>query len=300
VTTDGVASIHAKLLNYSRARGADHQYTLIRWANERVLYRIGSSRHREKLALKGATLFYRWAREGHRATRDLDFLAQGEPSEDRVRRVLTDVLAIDGGDYLTFDFDGLSIERLNADGADGGFGVAFEARLGTLRIPVRIDLSYGQDVTPALEDVELPAILDMPAPRVLAYPKETVVAEKLEAIVSLGMFNGRLKDYFDLWFLAQNFEFEGHVLAEAVTRTFLNRGTALPERIPPGLSDEFARDNGKLRDWTAFGSRTRAFGPGELALPAVVSRLQEFLWPVLQTAANRSHPGSWSPSTGWR
>jgi hypothetical protein len=161
----------------------------------------------------------------------------------------------------------------------------FVARLGSARIPIQIDFGVGDAVTPEPIETEYPTLLDMPAPKVLAYPRETVVAEKLEAIVDLGMDNSRMKDYFDLWFIATTYTDDRATMVEAVRRTFERRQQPVPAGIPIGLTQDFARDPSKLRQWKAFQGRV---GMPTLVLEELVSIVREFAMPVFVSAARTS------------
>ena len=266
---------------------------------ERFLYRLSESSERDLLVLKGANALQAMSTAPHRATRDIDFLGTFTPGPDAVRGVLEKVLSTRvEPDGLLFDTE-MRLEEMPADGDSGGFTVVFAAILDGARIPVRIDIGFEQAVTPAPIETNFPTLLDFPAPLIWAYPKETVIAEKLEAMVSLGLINGRLKDYFDIWFLSQTFDFEGELLAEAIRRTFENRGTSIPVARPPGLTAAFFEDPAKLRDWAAFGLRSAAFEAGELQLAAVGDALVGFLMPVIEAISAGESPGSWAPGAGW-
>lgn len=299
MTRNLAASVRARLLQHARKTGLDDQLVLIRYAMERFLFRLGESTERDLLVLKGANALEAMAQPPHRATRDIDFLGTFRTAPETVLAVLQAVLATEvEEDGLEFDSE-MRIEEMVADGNYGGFAITFAARLDGARIPVRIDIGFAQAVTPEPIETRFPTILEFPAPRIWAYPKETIVAEKLEAIVSLGIINSRLKDYFDLWFLCQSYEFEGAMLVEAVRRTFANRGTAIPAGLPAGLATAFLTDREKQRDWDAFGIRAAAFKPGDLVLPSVGESLVRFLVPVLAAAGSGSSPGRWKPGEGW-
>jgi hypothetical protein len=149
--------------------------------------------------------------------------------------------------------------------------------LGSARCPVQIDIGYGDVVTPAPELVRFPTILDgSPIPIIKAYPRETVIAEKLEAVVSLGMSNSRMKDFYDLNVLIHDLPGDQALVAMAIRRTFERRGTPLPSYLPVGLSDEFATDQSKEIQWKkkAFLAKNRLEAP---TLPDVVQTLRR-LW----------------------
>lgn len=215
------ASVSARLLNLSRESGEDFQFLLLRYAAERFLYRLGESGHRDRYALKGAMLFALWGGSIYRPTRDLDFTGYGSNETEDVlaslREVCTVAVADDG---LAFDAGRLTAEPIRDDAEYNGLRVRFQATLGDARIPMRIDIGFGNVIEPAATEVDYPTLLDGPAPRILAYPHEAVVAEKLHAMVVLGERNSRYKDFYDLHVLARQFPFDGERLARAIAATF--------------------------------------------------------------------------------
>jgi hypothetical protein len=134
-----------------------------------------------------------------------------------------------------------------------GLRVNLVGHMESARCPVQVDIGYGDAVTPAPEQADYPVMLgDMPAPKLRIYPRYTVVAEKYEAIVSLGMANTRLKDYFDLWVIFNSVALDPAVLSEAIDATFTRRNTPKPQAIPVGLTPEFGQDPQKIKQWQAF------------------------------------------------
>jgi predicted nucleotidyltransferase component of viral defense system len=160
-------------------------------------------------------------------------------------------------------------------------------------------VGFGDTVVPGPENASYPVILSgMPEPRIRVYPRYTVVAEKLEALTSLGMLNTRVKDFFDLWVLAKQSDFEGTVLSRAVAATFERRRTPIPQGSPIGLSDEFINDAQKERQWQAF-IRRNALEP--MVFSAVITDLREFLVPVLESISLGSDlKMAWRAAEGWR
>lgn len=180
-----------------------------------------------------------------------------------------------------------------------GVRVSAEARVGTARVRLQVDVGFGDAITPEAEEAEFPTLLEAPPPVLRAYPKETVIAEKLQALVALGMLNSRTKDFYDLWHLARHDEFDGPVLTEAVRATFARRGTPLPEAVPVGLTDEFAEDAGKQVQWRAFVRRGRL--GEEATLGEVVATLRTFLAPLLDSARTASaFEQRWEPGGPWQ
>jgi predicted nucleotidyltransferase component of viral defense system len=221
---DIAASVRARLLQLAKTRGEDFQLLLTRYANERLLYRLSKSRHASGFVLKGAALFMLWTEKPHRATRDVDLLGFGDPSPDRIRGVLHDVVETKvDDDGLVFDASSLEIGAIREEQEYGGIRAVLIARLAAAKIRLQIDVGFGDVITPQAIDVDYPALLEFPAPHLRAYPRETVVAEKLEAIVHLGLANSRMKDFYDLMVLSRSFTFEGDVLVRAIRATFERR-----------------------------------------------------------------------------
>lgn len=156
--------------------------------------------------------------------------------------------------------------------------------MGKARIDLQIDIGFGDVVYPAAVELQYPTLLKFPAPKVKGYPPESVVAEKFQAMVALGMVNSRMKDFYDIWVIAKQFEFEGPVLVEAIKATFDRRNTTIPDSTPRGLSDEFASDPEKVTQWKSFLSRTGLQTVTE-GLGQVVHELQAFLVPLIDAAA---------------
>jgi hypothetical protein len=286
VTSGLAASIHARLLNRARSRGEDFNLVLNRYAIERFLYRLSLLPAREVYWLKGARLFDLWFEVPHRSTRDADFLGFGRIDAEAVAATMREICSIPADDAMEFDPDTITVEEIREDARYGGLRVKLIGRLGDARATLQLDVGYGDAVTPGSEEVVYPTLLDdQPAPRLRVYPRATVVAEKLEAIASLGMANSRLKDYFDLRALAREGKLDDRLLADAIAATFERRGTALPQDLPVGLSDEFARDAAKRTQWAAFLSRNRLEAPG---LDEVVAEVRDFVTEPLRLARERT------------
>ncbi|MCL2777964.1 MAG: nucleotidyl transferase AbiEii/AbiGii toxin family protein [Polyangiaceae bacterium] len=198
------------------------------------------SRHEPAFVLKGAILFTIWSGHPHRATKDIDLLGRGAPDLRRLEQIAREVCIVDvNDDGVTFDPNTVETTRIKEDADYEGVRVTFAATIGTAVVPLQVDIGFGDAVTPGLQVVDFPTLLPAPAPRLRIYPRETVIAEKLEAMVHCGMANSRMKDFFDIWFLACGFEFDGPLLASAIHATFERRQTRMPERDPVALTQEF-------------------------------------------------------------
>jgi predicted nucleotidyltransferase component of viral defense system len=273
------ASIRARLLDRARTERSDFQILLTRYALERLLYRLSVSPHRDRFILKGAMLFVTWVADPFRPTRDLDLLGSGDNAAEAIaetfRAICAHPVADDG---VIFDVAALEAAPIREEAEYGGVRVRTTATIDGARIPIQVDIGFGDAVTPAPVEIDYPTLLDAPAPHLRAYPVETVVAEKFEAMVTLGMANSRLKDFYDLWLIAQTFKFGRSTLSDAVQRTFERRGTALPADIPVGLTDEFAA--ARAVQWRAFLTRERMAAAPD-GFTTVIADLQAFLMPLL-------------------
>lgn len=262
------ASVRQRLLNLAHARGQPMELLLTRYALERLLHRLSVSPHRERFVLKGAMLLATWFDEPHRATRDVDLLGFGDAAEDALLGMFREIMAVEVDDGVSFDLKGLRIEAIREEVEYGGSRIRTTAALAGARIPITVDIGFGDAVEPGVEDIDLPVLLDMPSPHLRAYPPETVIAEKFHAMVVLGRANSRMKDYYDVWMLTGSLDLDPERLRRAVVATFERRNTAIPLALPDGLSESFAEDSGKLRQWDAFARNLSGPTPEFRALVA--------------------------------
>ena len=202
-------------------------------------------------------------------------------------------------DGLSFLSDTIRIEKIREEEAYQGIRVLLEARLANARIPLQIDVGFGDVITPAPVEVEYPTLLAFPAAKMRAYPRESVVAEKFEAMIKLGMANSRMKDFYDLWVMAGRFEFRGPVLGEALAATFARRKTGLPASRPLALTPEFSASPAKQTQWRAF-LRKSGLEAGA-SLQDVTNAIDAFLIPVVEGILRKGTiPSLWRPGGPWR
>jgi len=268
------ASVRQRLLNLAHARGQPMELLLTRYALERLLHRLSLSPHRERFVLKGAMLLSTWFDEPHRATRDVDLLGFGHAAEEALLATFRDIMAIELDDGVSIDLQGLRIEAIREELEYGGSRLRTTAGLAGARIPITVDIGFGDAVEPGIEDIDLPVLIDMPSPHLRAYPPETVIAEKFHAMVVLGRANSRMKDYYDVWMLTSAFEIDADRLRRAIAATFERRRTAIPAEVPDGLSDAFASDTAKQRQCSAFARNLSGSVPG---LGLIVGELRQRL-----------------------
>ncbi len=284
---DLAASIRQRLLNKSKENGEAFDFILSRYAIERFLYRLGLSQRSEAFVLKGAVLFYFWNHEMHRPTRDIDFLGSGPADSDILERVIAEIAETPASeDGLIFDTSTIKAAPIREGAFYDGIRVKLTAKLGTVRIPMQMDIGFGDAVTPAPETKQIPSLIaELPGPEIKTYPMYSVIAEKLEAIVTLGEQNSRMKDFFDIHFLVTKENIEAEPIQEAVIATFERRRTGLPRTTPPSLLNEFAEL--KQTQWKAFLRRNKLVSINE-DFSAILAEIREHLLINWETLGQKS------------
>ncbi len=291
------ASVRQRLLNLSRKRGEDFNFTLTRYANERLLYRLGCSPYRGQFVLKGAALFQVWSASLYRPTRDIDLLGFGDSTAARIESVFRELCVLEvEPDGLRLLPDSVRAEEIRGQPEYGGIRVRLMADLDGAQIALQVDIGFGDAVTPGIEEADFPTLLEFPAPHLRIYPRETVVAEKFEAMVRLGIVNTRMKDFYDVWQIARIFSFDGASLSRAIAATFERRATPVPDAAPVALSAEFVEE--RANQWFAFLGRSSASGSPDLS--DVVDLLARFLLPPsAAAAAGEPFPLRWPLGGDW-
>lgn len=256
------ASIRARLKNHADATKQDFNLVLTQFGLERLLYRLSISPHAGNYLLKGALLFSLWYDQPHRPTRDADLLGFGPDDVDTAVAAFRSICQVVVEDAIVFDVDSVKAAEIRKEAGYGGVRVDLIATLDGARMSLQVDIGFGDAVTPGPEAVDYPVLIDdLPAPKLRAYPKYTVIAEKLHAICLLGMANTRMKDYFDLQVLLADGSLDTSLLAAAVAATFDRRKLDAPKVVPAGLSEAFAGDATKQKQWAAFLKKGRLDAP---------------------------------------
>ncbi|WP_430244369.1 nucleotidyl transferase AbiEii/AbiGii toxin family protein [Neorhizobium sp. DAR64861/K0K2] len=278
------ASVRARLLQLAKASGQSFDLVLTRFALERLLFRLSQSPHTDRFVLKGAMLMMSWFDDPYRGTRDLDLLGFGDPSPEPMLATFREILVQDAGDGVEFDADALRVDRIREELEYGGLRLRTTASISGARISLTIDIGFGDALEPGAEELDYPSMLDFPIPRLRGYARETVIAEKFQAMVALGRANTRMKDFYDIWILSRSFDFNNDRLGRAITATFERRETPIPTVLPDALTEAFAKDQQKQRQWRAFVEDV-AHNPGELM--DVITDIGAFLMPHAVAAAGR-------------
>lgn len=276
------ASVRQRLLNRAKETHRPFDELLQYYAMERFLYRLSRSEHRDKFVLKGALMFVVWEGPQSRATRDIDLAGKTKNSIENlvaiVKQVCQTAVEPDGMEFRAESVEG---ERIKEDADYAGVRVSFVGRLDKARAAMQIDVGFGDAITPEPAAISYPVILDMPAPKLKGYPRETVIAEKFQAMVFLGMINTRMKDFHDVWLLAQQFDFDGALLGDALKETFAHRKTEMTT-VPVVFTEAFWGDAQKNVQWRAFLDKARIeHVPRDLK--EILSTLKALLLPVVES-----------------
>ncbi|NCP48624.1 MAG: nucleotidyl transferase AbiEii/AbiGii toxin family protein [Sphingomonadales bacterium] len=274
--TNMAKSVKDRLLNIARQEGRVFDVLLVRFALERLLYRLSVSQHRDRFVLKGGMLVTVWVEDDNRVTRDADFLGHGDRNPERLASDFRDIMAIESDDGLVFDLDALTATAIREEMEYGGTRLKTSAYLEKTRIPVTIDIGFGDAMADATQQLDYPTLLDLPVPNVRAYPPATVIAEKFQAMVALGVLNGRMKDYYDLWAIPRALDIAADDLDAAISVTFERRQTAIPTERPPGLSAEMVEDELKQRQWRAYAASVEL---ENVSLVSIVDKVWELVGP---------------------
>lgn len=278
------ASVKQRLLNIARAQHRVFDIVLIRFALERLLFRLSKSAYRERYILKGGMLVTQWLDHDNRETRDIDFLGFGANHPDALRTIFAEIMSIDGEDGLEFDAHALIASVIREETEYGGIRLRTVAYLEQTRIPVTLDVGFGDALASVGETIEYPSLLGMERPRIRSYPPASVMAEKFQAVVALGLANGRMKDFYDLWAVPKTLTIDDAALDAAIAATFQRRATPVPDVRPAGLSEIMARNPAAQQRWRAYVE--------SLELPPV--DLQEVLddvWDLLGPSCARLNGG---------
>ena len=265
------ASIRQRLLNLARENERDFNAVLVAFGLERLIYRVSVSAHKNRFVLKGGMLVTLWTTDEDRFTRDVDFLGFGAPDAEDLKTTFAEILEIDAGDGLVFDIDTLTASAIREDGVYGGIRIKTAGYLGNTRIPITVDIGFGDAIGESRYLIEYPSLLDLPTATIRAYSPAVVIAEKFQALVVLGLANGRMKDFYDLWAIPKTQDVSETELAEAIAATFQRRETDLPKERPDGLSLAFTSDPQKITQWNAYSASINLEG-------ILLSKVADDIW----------------------
>lgn len=278
---NSAASVKQRLLNLARQDQNDFSIVLLAYALERILYRLSISEHNQNFILKGGMLVTLWTVDQSRFTRDVDFLSFGSEDEKSLITIFNDILSTDAQDGLRFDTAALTATQIRDDHVYGGVRLKTTAYLDKTEIPITIDIGFGDSVSDPGYTIEYPSLLELPSANIRAYSPATVIAEKFQAVVALGLINGRMKDFYDLWAIPKAQQMSEDELREAIASTFERRKTVIPTQRPDGLSTEFTRDQQKARQWLAYAD---SIDLEAITLEQVADEVWAYLEPICKTS----------------
>ena len=275
-------SVLTKLRNKAKETGRSNQLCMQLFCQEEFLRRLEKSKYADNFVLKGGLFLYTLTEFDSRVTVDVDFMLRKIPNTpEKLREVISEIIEADKtNDFITFEIKGVSPISVNKQYP--GTHTDIVARIKNTRTPFGIDFGIGDVIVPGAKKRKLPTQLDdFPAPTVNTYSIETTVAEKLDAILGLMEFSSRMKDYYDIYYLANKFDFDGKTLTEALKKTFANRDRAFTiEQFDQMLS--FSADDAMQKKWTAFCKKVNT----ESIFDTVLETIRLFLLPPYQAAVN--------------
>lgn len=289
-------SVKDRLKKQAIEDGKTVQDKLVTFGLERTIYRLSISEYAERFTLKGGIFLYAlFEGEYARATMDIDLLAQRIPNDaDEMKKIFHDIFSIECDDALRFDLNTLKVINITEFKEYHGVNVSIMGYLDRTRIPVSIDIGFGDVVYPERMKMEFPVLLDMEAPEIYAYSIYSVIAEKFEAFVSLGFANGRYKDFYDIYVLADRYDLNGMELKKAIIETFTHRGTEFDDIV--AFEDGFTDDGIRQGRWRAFIKKKKAMLNVEFE--ETMQLLKDLLLPIVKSIRNEnSFEQTWNKET---
>lgn len=290
-------SVRQRLKNQATQDKRPFAELLQYYAMERFLYRLTQSSHASRFILKGALMLRVWQSPQFRPTMDIDMLGETSNEIDDICAQVADIISVEVDDGLVFDAATIRGEKIKEDADYEGVRVRFIGTLDNARVNMQIDVGFGDIIHPKPIEAELPTILDSPAPKLFCYSRESAIAEKFEAMIKLRELNSRMKDFYDIWLLSRQFEFDGNKLTEAIRLTLENRDTEIPDVIT-AFTDEFIKT--KNKQWAAFQKRlAQEYVPANFS--EVVAGVETFLQPIASSLyAREEFKQKWSLSDSWK
>ena len=295
------ASVKAQLQNKAKEASRPFAEVLRYYGMERFLYRFSKSKYADKFVLKGALLFAVWKIPERRTTLDIDFLGRFNNQVTAIEAVMRDVCnVVVESDGLKFDSATVQGRKIKEDADYEGIRVKFIGFLDRARIPMQIDVGFGDIVYPKIRIIDYPVILDFPKPHLKGYPQESVISEKFEAMIKLGLLNSRMKDFYDIWLMMRQFEFKRANLVEAIKKTFKHRKTDIPQKKPLFAEEIYDEKSDRQMLWSAFLKKGDIqHAPDTLSVAA--KEIENFLYePIMALNENVKFDRTWKSPKGWK
>lgn len=279
-------SIKAKLKNLAIKENSTMQNELILYGLERAIYRLSISKYADRFTLKGGIFLYAlFDRNFPRATQDIDLLANRISNEaNNLKNIFEDIFSIECDDALYYDLSSLNVKNITEFKEYHGINVSIIAFLDRTRIPISIDIGFGDVIYPDKVTMEFPTLLDMESPKICAYSIYSAIAEKFEAIVSLGLVNSRYKDFYDIYAIAKSKSIDGKELQTAIMETFQHRNTDFNDIV--AFTDEFMKDRINQTRWNSFIKKKQV--NETVTFEEIIKHCKKLLEPIVDNIANHS------------
>ena len=285
-------SVKDRLKSLAKNTGKTMQDALVLYGLERTIYRISISDYSRRFTLKGGIFLYAlFSGDYVRATTDIDLLAQQIPNDsEEMKKIFTSIFSIVCDDALRYDLDTLEVVNITEFKEYHGVKVTIFAYLDRTKVPVSMDIGFGDVIYPDRVEMEFPTLLDMEAPTVFSYSLVSAIAEKFEAFVSLGLANSRYKDFYDIYVLATKYDIDGSLLQGAIVETFEHRETKLEDIV--AFENDFSDDTIRQSRWNAFIKKKKAMI--KINLKETLDVIQNLLIPVVDAIKNNQEfHGEW-------
>lgn len=278
-----IDSLQMRLKTYSKQHQKTHQFTLIRFFQERLLYRLSQSKYRDNFLLKGGALVYVLGTEESRYTKDIDLLlTKLESNQSKLREIFKEICQIQVADGVRFN-EAIAVDSIQKEGQYNGTRIRIICSLGNIKHNLQIDIGVGDYVTPGPQEIEYPTLLDdLDKPRLKAYSIETLVSEKFEAMIALGDYNSRYKDFYDIYHFVERCN--SSVLKDAITNTFFRRETPIIDNHPV-FEQSFYEDQKRLKQWQLFLTKNQL---SIIPFDLVMNKIIKFLKPIYQKIKEES------------
>jgi predicted nucleotidyltransferase component of viral defense system len=290
---DMAASVLARLKNESRSRGIRFQQLIMLFAQEEFARRISKSRFKNNLVLKGGFLLFTISNTAFRPTVDADYsLEKFSNNLENIKMMVGEILSIKTeNNFIEFEIKGY--QEIAEQQKYPGIRVNLIAKIKNTRTHINLDFAVGDKIIPEIQKRKINTILDdFEKVELLSYPLETIISEKMHAIVSRMELTSRMKDFYDINYLANNYSFNAQIIKEAVIQTFTFRNTPYNFKTVEDIL-RLADDVKISRRWTNF---CRNVINEELKFEKTLELIVEFLNPPLQAAAkNREINSTWDP-----
>lgn len=274
-------SVKDRLKNQAKSSGRTMQDELVTYGLERTIYRLSVSNYAERFTLKGGIFLYALFDGNYaRATMDIDLLAQQISNDaEKMKKVFHDIFSIECDDALRFDLDSLKVIYITEFKEYHGVNVSIMGYLDRTKVPVSIDIGFGDIIYPQRIQMFFPVLLDMDSPKVYAYSIYSVIAEKFEAFVSLGLANGRYKDFYDIYVLTEKYDLNGKELQNAILETFIHRKTGFDDIV--AFENDFTEDISRQGRWNSFIKRKKAMM--KIEFTQAIEQVKKLLMPIVES-----------------